>query len=340
MGATLTPEEAEAIAREHDAQMKPRAPSVRSLRRAIAGKSAQLFVRARHAWNGGHHVTSDGTSAEIVTELTRAALTRVLENRSCALVVRGFGSRETCDLLADWMLEKCHFEKWEQSSRGVDDLSDMFYGVGIPVTAVTESRERCVAYFDDALPTMRRLRAAAGGRLTPVDQLRLELDEVWPHGANVRVDPVYRRKMLAGLGRLMRPDGMVGDETSRTRGIIHTDASPFIDGDAGLFTANVYLRTPSGGGELDVWPVAPARLDSMVLGEHLQHSFEPKHRERTQRALRSALPEPCTVAVAPGDLVIFNSGRPHAVRGFTEGRRVTVQSFIDYSRAQPLTLYS
>jgi hypothetical protein len=156
----------------------------------------------------------------------------------------------------------------------------------------------------------------------------------------VRVDPVYRKKMLAGLGRLMKPEGMVGEMLTRTSGIIHTDASPQIDAQAGLFTANVYLRTPSTGGELDVFSVSPGKLDAMYLGHYLKHAFDKQHRERTQQVLRARLPAPCTIVVARGDLVVFNSGRPHAVRGFPEGRRVTLQTFIDHGRSRPLTLFA
>lgn len=39
-------------------------------------------------------------------------------------------------------------------------------------------------------------------RLGPLDKLRLELDEVWPHGASVTKDP-SGRPFVAGLVRVM-----------------------------------------------------------------------------------------------------------------------------------------
>ncbi len=337
MRAMLTAEEAAELARTHAEQMKQRLPVLRG---RIAHVSATAIARARDTLRsgGGGAIASDGTTVEVAAELTTAALERLAANRTCALHVKGFADPETCESVASWMLETCRFEKWEELI-GKTDLSDMFFGVGIPVNALAESPARCIDYFDQAVPTIRRIRAAAKGRLSPIDKLRLELDELWAHGANVRVDPVYKKKMLVGLGRLMKPEGMVGEST-KTRGIVHVDASPRIRSEAGLFTANVYLRTPAVGGELDVWSVTPSRIDAMYLGHHLQFAFDPENRERTQALLRTRLPEPWTIAVRPGDLVLFNAGRPHAVRGFPEGVRVTLQSFLDHRRDQPLTLFA
>lgn len=337
MTHSLRPEEAEAIAKEHRAQMRQRLAIVRARLTAL---SARAVAKARDTFvNGGGTLADDGARIEVVPELTERALERLFTNQTCAVHVPAFADEAGCDALAGWMMETCKFEKWE-SLIGETDLSDMFFGIGTPVNALAGSPERCVAYFDDALPTIRRVRAAAKGRLTPVDRLRLELDELWPSGASVRLDPVYRKKMLVGLGRLMTPDGMVGDVDTKTKGLVHTDASPEISPERGLFSANVYLRTPTAGGELDVWPVTPSKLDAMYLSHHLGLAFDKEHRERTQKIVRARLPPPQTVRVATGDLVIINAGRPHAVRGFGEGVRVTIQSFIDYERGAPLTLFA
>jgi hypothetical protein len=42
----------------------------------------------------------------------------------------------------------------------------------------------------------------------------------------------------------------------------------------------------------------------------------------------------------PGDLIMFNAGRPHAVRGFTEGLRSSCQTFIEHVDNAPLALCS
>ncbi len=334
MSDAFTRQEIEELGRTHDRLAKDRVRQsvnrvVHTAFRAV-GKVGDAVFRS---------VPSDGSYVDVVETLSTDALTRLFTHRTCAIHVRSFVPRETCDAIADWMVETFKFQKWEEASTGSTDLTDMFYGVGLPVNAVGESRERAIAYFSQAVPTIQRVRAASKGGLAPVDKLRLELDELWPDGANIRVDPQYKRKNLVGLGRLMKPEGMVGEST-RSRGIIHVDASPVLSEEQGLFSANVYLRTPARGGELDVWGVRPNLLQGRMLAEYLDQAFEPAERERTQQVLRERLPPAQTIQVEAGDLVIINAGRPHAVRGFDEAYRVTLQTFIDYTRSQPLRLFA
>jgi hypothetical protein len=46
------------------------------------------------------------------------------------------------------------------------------------------------------------------------------------------------------------------------------------------------------------------------------------------------------VKPAVGDLIIVNTRRPHAVTGFTFGKRVSISSFMMYDPEKPLRLYS
>lgn len=336
MSGPRSPGDADEIGRLYDAQVRERRGGP-PLRHRVARSAQTLIAQLGQALS--ENIASDGSRVEVAAALSTDCLGRMFRNEICALRVPGFADAATCQAIADWMSATCTFEKWEQASTGKTDLSDMFYGVGLPVNAIDQSRERCVAYFAEALPTIHKVRAAAGGRLAPVDKLRLELDELWNPGATLRVDETYRRKMLVGLGRLMRPDGLVGQST-RERGIVHVDAPVRISREHGLFSANVYLRTPSQGGELCVWGVDPGPIQGPVLEKYLGHAFDPEHREHTQQELWRRLPAPHVITIEPGDLVIINAGRPHAVRGFADGTRITLQSFVEHVQDEPLRLFA
>ncbi|MBK6694402.1 MAG: hypothetical protein IPG50_19670 [Myxococcales bacterium] len=278
---------------------------------------------------------SDGAPVATERELTTGALEDLFANRTCALRVPGFIDTRTCKALTRWLNER------ELKTWGGTDTS---YGAGIPVNALSWSPERAMAYFHDALPSVRALRSACAPGLAPVDKLRLELDELWPAGANVSSDNPYRRKMLVGLARVMRPEGLL-DGLSRLEGIVHTDSSMLLDAGRGCFSANAYLKVPAEGGELNIFPLAmkqPEHVQSLVavVAYLLQHSFDGPYRDRVQRKLHALLPTPTTLRPRAGDLIILNTGRPHAVRGFVRGARVSLQTFVRHCAGRPLQLFS
>ena len=183
-------------------------------------------------------------------------------------------------------------------------------------------------YFADAVPAMRALRSSRA--LPAIDKLRLELDEVWQHGAMLARDS-ERRPFRAGAGRVMRPNGRWGS------GFIHVDELAVMTPRKGLFAASVYLRMPPTGGELDIYNVHVGSRwefyrNAATLSCLLQQDAG------AQARLRRRLPAPLRIAPAVGDLVIMCVQRPHAVRGFSAGTRVSAQTFITFGEGEPLLL--
>ncbi len=280
-------------------------------------------------------LASDHAPLTTCSELTTSALDDFFANRTCAIRVPEFATTRTCREMTRW-LSRRELKKW-----GGTDTS---YGAGIPVNALSWSLGSTLSYFREALASIRAVRNACSDRLSPVDKLRLELDELWPMGANVSRENPYRRKMLVGLARVMRPDGLL-DGITRVEGLVHTDSALFIDPARGSFSANVYLNVPSSGGEVNIFTLAmkqPEHLQNLVrvVAYLLQHSFDAEHRERVQRQLHALLPAPVTIKPKVGDLVILNTGRPHAVRGFVRGSRVTMQVFVRHRSGRPLQIFS
>jgi hypothetical protein len=327
LAATLGPMSDEELRAEFERQENAKPPAktpTKSVTDVLAQLEAVEDVR----------LESDGAGVATCRELTPSALQDLFANRACALRVPGFTDTNTCNELARWIADR-PAHTWGGT--------DTAYSAGIPLNALSWSVDEAIAYFKEALPAMRAIRGAAKG-LSPLDKLRLELDELWPSGATVSRDNPYRRKMLVGLARVMRPETLL-DGITRVEGMIHTDSSMFLDSERGLFSANIYLDVPTSGGELNIFPVAmqqPERLQRLVrvIAYLLQYSFDPVHRERVQRQLHARLPPPVTLTPSAGDLIVLNTGRPHAVRGFTEGTRVSLQAFALHEGARPLQLFS
>jgi hypothetical protein len=49
---------------------------------------------------------------------------------------------------------------------------------------------------------------------------------------------------------------------------------------------------------------------------------------------------PLQVRPEAGDLILFNARKPHAIRRFSSGDRISVQSFIGHGQDRPLLLWN
>lgn len=248
------------------------------------------------------------------------------------------------------------------------------------MVAAAKDKSIEAAYFEGAIACMRELREGQhdvsstkpseleNGKtigmpvLGPLDKLRLELDEIWPEGANVTKNK-EGQAFVAGLARVMvrmSYEKRKGDKTNMTNlsflmcthictflkhgptrhieGFIHVDDINPLQQDEGLFSANLYLDLPvTGGGELLIYDVEVwSRWDFYRHASTLACLTAPG--EEGQERLRATLPRPKVIKPEAGDLILLCTQRPHAVQGFPLGTRVSIQSFISYKKGRPLML--
>lgn len=286
----------------------------------------------------GRPLPSDGTQILTTDALTREGLAALFERRISALHVPGFCTPESAESLCAWVMARSGIENWKVSvfRNGVAKVedSDTSYGIGIPFGLAVRSREDFVRYFQEAGPLAREMRTAAGG-LSPIDRLRLDLDEAWPKGARIARFRGLRRAL--GLARVMTPTGLF-EGVAKTEGMVHVDTLPVQKKGAGRFSANVYVHMPPAGGELSIYSVSPTSMDLLRNFSLMKNliNFDAS----AQEMIRSRLPPPITLRPAVGDLILLDTSRPHAVRGFSEGYRVTIQCWVDYDAKRGLALYS
>ena len=195
------------------------------------------------------------------------------------------------------------------------------YGALLAPSDQSRSARALIDYQEAALPGIRRLRTAGAPDLGPIDRLRLELDEICPQGAQLAV--IQGQKAFAGIGRVVRatPNAGPGDPEP------HMDVLPrSILELAAQLSAISYLRVPREGGELEVWDLAPRELQ-----EHLQ---------RFGGLRRAELPPPCRIEPRVGELILINTRLPHAIRPFSAGVRVVVQTFVGLRTNGALCLWN
>ncbi|OKI02483.1 hypothetical protein A6A06_15745 [Streptomyces sp. CB02923] len=167
-------------------------------------------------------------------------------------------------------------------------------------------------YHDAALPSTHEVRALFAPYLSPVDHVRLLLQECWPAGANLL--RLRGRPCFVGALRVFRPAASVfpphNDHIEQ-----ETDA-PEIAGVTEQLVANVYLQVPEEGGDLQLWRRDPTSAETRTILE--------------VEGLDPATVEPPVHVIHPqaGDLVLFSSRMLHGVTPARDGHRVGMAAFI------------
>lgn len=185
---------------------------------------------------------------------------------------------------------------------------------------------RVERYFAEARQHIADFRRACAPFTSPIDTLRCTLDEVWPAGAQLQT--LLGRKMFIGLSRMVEPG-----TTFLAHHDIFEDDAPGCAEATGLvaqFGANVYLQMPDSGGSLLMWDKEFSSSEfNLLRGADYGIAIE-------------ALGEPALVVTpAPGDLLIFNSRKLHAVSSGAGNSRLTVSCFVGYrGPSKPLTFWS
>jgi hypothetical protein len=232
---------------------------------------------------------------------------------------RGYYDPKLCEAVLPAVIDACAAAQF--------DLTKEFTSVGVSMGQVAAGGDNVQRYLDTATATTRMIRQQIfAGLACPTDQLRLELDEMWPAGAMVARHE--GRAMLPGVLRRMTPGG---------RGSPHMDRCgiPLLDRYrlTRRLGVNVYLEVPppGEGGETDFWGrVGEAEFVAMKA-DPADYGLDP---DLLGPPWHSLLPE-------QGDLAIFDAGRLHGVREVRSGYRTSSASFVGVrGPADPLVLFA
>jgi hypothetical protein len=264
-----------------------------------------------------------GSSLVCVSELDEPVLAKLFRDDTPIVVVKGFASEAMCDRMMAFLHDAATPTPYTHEVYDHGQVKHLYFGVdriGTPFNSTLVPGDSSAArecYYRDALPGIRRLRAGAFPHVSPIDRLRLELDELWPVGAHIA--SFDGRSMFVGIVRMMRPGSSASSELHPHFDALPAAILPF----DGQFSANIFMAVPPSGGELEVWDVPP-----FSPGGVLPDNWRP------------IAGEPLTVRPERGDLILFNSRKPHAIRRFADGDRVSIQTFIGYRDNRPLLLWN
>lgn len=235
-----------------------------------------------------------------------------------AIRIPNFYSKEICNIAADKILER--------SDKGYYNKAKEIGRIGLAHFEVNNT-EKFNEYHNNAASNTARLRNIFEPYFSPVDKLRLLLEETWSAGAGIEI--LYGRKCFVGICRIIDPSVELLAHNDR----LDRDSPDSFQATSllGQLSANIFIQVPESGGGLRLWSHEPENEEEYVklkngsYGLSLDVLGEPAH-----------LIQPET-----GELVIFNTRKYHGVAPGTGKARINVGMFIGYrSDSSPLSYWS
>ncbi|KQQ62627.1 proline hydroxylase [Pseudomonas sp. Leaf127] len=247
--------------------------------------------------------------------LSSVHIQQLLDHAIYGIRIPGFVSEQS--------LEAARRQLFDHPQRGALGHAREFTRLGIAYAEIKDDTVR-QAYHQAARGNIDRVRDAFRPYLSPLDDLRLRLDEAWPRGAHLL--DVDGQKCFTGVTRYQEPGIDLCPHIDKLEWNLPPHLQVALQAQ---LSANIYLQVPAQGGELEVWNTRPSE-------DQYQHLKSARHygidRDRLPPADFTTRPE-------DGDLIIINPRFIHAVRPVHHTPRITLSSFIGYFGEQSPLIY-
>ena len=249
-----------------------------------------------------------------------ASIQDLVKGEILAIRIPGFYDVSLCDKFSRLILDHERLEHYA--------VAPDIQKVGKSIFDAAEDPAQLEEYYKVAGEALADLRSYFHPYLAPMDKLRLTLQEAWPAGS--MMENLHGRLMFCGLLRAFSE----GSEARPHQDMTHWDVPlcwPAKSMQTQIAT-NIYLSTADDGGALELWGHG-------IKDEDEYHSTKVPgdyglDRNKVGLPVVSIVPE-------PGDLIMFDARRIHAVTRINKGIRIASGAFIGYrGQAEPLTVFS
>jgi hypothetical protein len=250
--------------------------------------------------------------------LTYEDLKDVIDGKCAAIRIKEFCSKKICQMVTNRFLQ--------HSNRGNFNKASDVGRIGIAHYEI-DSPEKFDLYHQKAIEYTWQLRNVFDPYLSPVDKIRLLLEEVWPSGAQLEM--LYGRKCFVGICRIMEPTIELLAHNDR----LDRDSPDSLQARSLIsqLSACVYIQVPDEGGGLRLWMKEPENEEEYIKLKSGNYGIE----------MGKLGPPVHVIEPENGDLLIFNIRKYHGVAPGKGKSRINVGAFIGYrSINQPLTYWS
>ncbi|MGC5365706.1 2OG-Fe(II) oxygenase [Streptomyces sp. DT24] len=243
---------------------------------------------------------------KVADDLTAQSLLQLANREIGAIHVRGYYPIDIAKNVAQKAINHQalgNYHKQHTSSVG---------RVHMPHIDTKQDPELTKQYHDAALSSIDDVRSMFHPYLSPVDRVRLQLQELWPSGANLL--RLRGRACFVGAFRVFQPT--TSEFYPHNDAIDQETDAPEIAGVLNQLVANIYLQVPKEGGTLQLWMREPTAEETKVILE-----VEGLERDSVEAPVVEIHPE-------AGDLIIFSPRMLHAVTAGQGEHRVGAAAFI------------
>ena len=256
-------------------------------------------------------------------ELEEWHLIGLLDHSIDAVIVPNYFMEQECMTISERIKKSKYFRAYP-GHPSVSRLGQELFECGESELALEKQQEKA--------PTlMKQMRRLIHPYISPIDRLRVELDDIWSYGCN-----------LAKLGDKKVFAGIVREHKEDSPGKPHCDvmAWGFLESYKDKpnlinnIAANVYLKTSESGGEIVLWDEWPTQSEYNIAG----NTDDPASLGLDSKKMAQPKLE---IKPNQGDLILFNSMRIHSVKKIKAGVRMTWGCLIGYSGTdKPLVIWT
>lgn len=257
-----------------------------------------------------------------VKEIDKRELANLEQGRTLVLRIEGFLTEATALALSEQLVRHPSLSVYRNTSE-LERVGESHYETHN--ADGSSNQEALDEYLDRADRLMNEIRDACLPYRSPLDQLWHGLAEV----GGVERAAIGGRPMFAGVVRVF-PES---SELLPHNDIFARDAPGLAAANeiSAQFAANIYLEVPEDGGNLEIW-------DERPTAGRLAEIQDPVSK---YGALRDLLPPPdLEIHVRPGDLVLMDATKLHAVTPQKGGRRVGMSCFLGMRPGRPILIWS